>query len=98
MKKVKVFGLGWLGDRATIKRTPLLNMLVMCGGESPVVVSVCDCMDHMVDGNKKGAEYIMKLFQEKVEERDKSHMHTDCFFDFAANIQKAGAILCANYP
>ncbi len=46
LRKAKVFGLGWLGDGATIKQMPLLNMLVMCGGEAPVVVSVCDCTDH----------------------------------------------------
>ncbi len=80
MKKAKSFGLGWLGDRATIKRIPLLNMLVMCGGEAPVVVSVCDCTEQMVDGNKKVAEHIMKFSQEKAEEWGMTHMHTDCFF------------------
>ena len=52
MKNAKVFGLGWLGDRATIKRIPLLNMLVMCGEEVPVVVLECDFTEHMVDGKK----------------------------------------------
>ncbi len=42
MKNAKVFGLGWLGDGSTIKKMPLLSMLVMCGGEAPMVVSVCD--------------------------------------------------------
>ncbi len=27
----EMFGLGWLGDGATIKQTPLINILVMCG-------------------------------------------------------------------
>ncbi len=38
--------------------------------------SVCDCTDHMVNGNKKDAGSIMKFFQEKVEERDKSLIYT----------------------
>ncbi len=67
-------------------------------GVAPVVVSVCDCTDHMVDGKKKGVEYIMKFFQENLEEWYESHMYTDCFFfDRAAN-KKWGANLCANYP
>ncbi len=35
-----------------LKRIPLSNMLVMCGEEVPVVVLVCDCTEHMVDGKK----------------------------------------------
>ncbi len=37
----------------------MLNMLIMCEGDVPVVVSVCDCIDHMVDGKKNDVEYIM---------------------------------------
>ncbi len=48
-----MFGLGWLGDGATMKRMRLLNMLVMCAGDAHVVVSVCDCADHMVDRERK---------------------------------------------
>lgn len=33
----------------------------------------------MVKGIKKDANYIIKYFQDKVEELDKSHMYTDCF-------------------
>ncbi len=65
-----MFGLGWLGDGATIKRMPLLKMLVMCSGDAPVVVSVCDCTDHMVAGKKEDTEYIRKFFQKKVDEWD----------------------------
>ncbi len=59
LKKSKVFGLEWLGDMATIKRMPWLNMLIMCGRDARVVVLLCDCTDHMVDGKKKDAQYIM---------------------------------------
>ncbi len=78
---------------------PLLNMLIMCGEETPMVVSVCECTDHMVDGNKKDADYVMILFQEKVEEWDTSHIFIDCLvLDGTATVQRAGAILCMIYP
>ncbi len=77
----------------------LLNMLAMCGKAAPVVVSICDCTSHMVEGGKKDAEFIMEYFSDKVDEFDPSGTLTDCFFfDGAANVQKAGAILCAKYP
>ncbi len=52
---------------------------VMCSGEASVVDSVCDCTEHLVDGNNKDAKYIIKFFQEYVEELDSSHMYTASF-------------------
>ncbi len=76
-----------------------MNMLVVYGEEAPVVVSVCDCTDHVIDGKKKDAKFIGKFFKDKVEQWDPSHCYIDYFFfDGAANIQKAGEILCAYYP
>ncbi len=99
LRKGNMFGLAWIGDGATIKQMPLMNMLVLCGGETPAVMSVCSCTDHMVDGKKKDADFIGKFFKGKVEEWDPSHRYTDFFlFDGAANVQKAREILCANYP
>ncbi len=41
----------------------------------------------------------MNFFKEKVDEFDPSKVHTDSFFfDGAANVQKAGQILCAHFP
>ncbi len=37
-----VFGLGWLGDGATIKQMPLLNNIALCGNAPPAVVSIVD--------------------------------------------------------
>ncbi len=36
-----------------MKCMPLVNMLAMCGKTAPVVVSICDCTSHMVEGGKK---------------------------------------------
>ncbi len=47
-----LFGLSWICDGATIKQMPLVNMLAMCGKAAPVVVSICDCTSHMVDGER----------------------------------------------
>ncbi len=48
-----LFGLSWIGDGATIKPMPLVNMLAMCGKAASVVVLICDFTSHMVDGGKK---------------------------------------------
>ena len=99
LQDAEVFGLGWLGDGATIKRMPLLNILVLCSPAPPTVVSILDCTSDMSDGGKKDATYIMDQFRRKVDEIDVDKKLTDCFFfDGASNVQTAGAILCATYP
>ncbi len=99
MTKAALFGLSWLGDGATIEKMPLINMLVICGDKPPAVISIYDCTDHMVDGGKKDAEFIMNFFKTKVDEFDLSKVYSDSFFfDGAANVQKAGQILCAHFP
>ncbi len=70
MAQALMFGFSWLGDSATIQHIPLLNIMVMCGDVNPVVVSICDCTDHMSEGGKKDATYIAKMFQERVNEFD----------------------------
>ncbi len=58
LEDVEVFGLGWLGDGATIKQMPLLNILVFCENAPPRVVSNVDYTSHMSDGGNKDATYI----------------------------------------
>ncbi len=78
---------------------PLLNTMVMCADVNPVVVSNCDCTNHMSEGGKKDVTYITEMFQEKVNEFDPMGRHTDVFFfDRAANVQKAGQVLCQTFP
>ncbi len=74
---------------------PLINMVVLCGGEAPVVVSVCDCTDHMVDGKKKDAEFIGIFFKDKAEEWDPSHHYTDCFSLMEQQMSKKMETFCA---
>ncbi len=41
----------------------------------------------------------MNFFKSKVDETDPSKVYNDSFFfDRAANVQKAGQILCAHFP
>ncbi len=57
-----------------------MNMFVMCGGEAPVVESVYDCTDHMVETKKEDVEYIIKYFKKMVEKWDQSQIYIDyCF-------------------
>ncbi len=74
-----LFGLSWIGDGATIKQMPFVNMLVMCGKAATVVVSICDFTSHMVDGGKKEAEFIMEYFSNKMDKFDPTGLFTDCF-------------------
>ncbi len=98
LSKAALFGLCWLVDGATIKKMPLNYMLVMCSDKQPVI-SICDCTNHMVDGGKKDAEFIMNVFKTKIEKFEITKVYTDSFFiDKSANMKKAGQILCAHFP
>ena len=99
LKEAAVFGLAFLGDGATIKRMPLINILGMCAGTPPITISIQDCTDHMSEGGKKDATYIASLFEDKVEEYDPAGLYADVvFFDGAKNVQKGGEILTAKFP
>ena len=99
LKEAQVFGLGFMGDGATIKRTPFMNILAMCGGLNPTTISIQDCTNHIQDGGRKDAPYIATLFEQKVLEYDPHNFLTDVFFfDGASNVQKAGEILMAKFP
>jgi hypothetical protein len=99
LKEVKVFGLAFLGDGATIHWMPLMNILAMSGVTPPITISVQDCSTHMAEGGKKDASYIADMFEEKVVEYDPLKIHTDVFyFDGASNVQKAGEVLVARFP
>ena len=46
------------GDGATIKTTPLINVLA-CSPDNPAcVLDVVDCTSHMSEGGKKDAQFI----------------------------------------
>ena len=99
LKEANTFGLAFLGDGATVKRMPLMNILAMSGDTPPITVSIQDCTEHMQDGGKKDASYIARLFEEEVNKFDPKRSCTDVFFfDGASNVQKAGQVLMAKFP
>ena len=99
LKEARVFGLAFLGDGATIKRMPLMNVLAMTATVSPMTIAIQDCSSHMAEGGKKDAVYVASLFEERVGEFDSQNQLTDVFFfDGASNVQKAGEVLMAKHP
>ena len=99
LKEAPTFGLAWIGDGATVKRMPLVNILAMCGEVPPTVIAINDCTDHMAEGGKKDATYISEMFEAEVEKYDTTKLYTDLFFfDGASNVQKAGEILTKKFP
>ena len=103
MKKLEidadVHGLSFLGDGATIKRTPFINVLFSAANAHLVVLDVIDCSNHLKNGGKKDAIYIQKLFVEHLKRLDPKKNQTDViFFDGEKNVQKAGECLTVKYP
>ena len=99
LKGADVFGLSFLGDGATVKRMPLMNILAACADTPPITVSIQDCTKHLQQGGKKDASYIAEMFDDIVKEYDPNGTLTDAFFfDGASNVQKGGAILVAKHP
>ena len=95
----ETYGLQFIGDGATIKRMPFLNVLAMCGYSAPVVLNIHDCTEHMAKGGKKDAPYVANLFQSEVDDLGPQNKFTNLFiFDGASNVQKAGEILRAIFP
>ncbi len=40
-----------------------LNFMVMFGDEYPIVVSICDCVDHMSEGERKISLTLLKFLR-----------------------------------
>ncbi len=99
LKSADVFELGFLGNGATVKRMPLMNIIVLCMDTPPITISIHDCTKHMQEGGKKHATYVAGLFEDKVREYDTNNTLTNVFFfDSASNVQKAGEITASKFP
>lgn len=63
MKEADVFGLSFMGDGATVKRMPLVNIL--CSGKNAPasVLEIVDCTGHLAGGGKKDARFIAGKYQ-----------------------------------
>jgi hypothetical protein len=92
------FGLSLLGDGATVKRMPLVNMLA-AGGHEPAGVLETECTGHIQGGGKKNVGFIAGLFLPHMKIIDPDEQLIDCvFFDGASHVQKAGNIMQVHYP
>jgi hypothetical protein len=99
LSEADTFGLTFLGDGATIKKMPLINVLAMSGSTPPTVLAIHDCTLYMAQGGKKDAPYIASFFEPYIETLDPDGTLTDIiFFDGAANVQKAGELMAAILP
>lgn len=87
-----------LGDGATVKGMPLMNVLVTTPN-CCAVLDIIDCTDHMEVGGKKDAKYIADMFEEHIASLDPHGLHLNAIlFDGASNVQKAGRAIQARYP
>ena len=56
-----IFGVTVLGDGATNKTLPLVNVLAACVNNPFALLEIADCTAHLVKGRKKDAKYIAKI-------------------------------------
>jgi hypothetical protein len=93
------FGLSLLGDGATVKRMPLVNMLAAGVHEPAGVLEIDECTGHIQGGVKKDAGFIGGLFFPHMKIIDPDKKLIDCvFFDGASHVQNAGKIMQVPYP
>lgn len=97
-KDADLFGICLLGDGATVRGMPLMNVIVSTPNANSIL-DIIDCTDHMEAGGKKDARYIAEIFQEHIDMLDPRGTHLNAvLFDGASNVQKAGRVIEARYP
>ena len=99
-KEADVYGLTFFGDAATVKKTPLINILASSVHLPVGCLRIVDCTGHLQANGKKDAAYISQLFVPVILEMENSTPKcTDLvIFDGASNVQKAGQLLEAKFP
>jgi hypothetical protein len=88
-----------LGDGATIKGTPFMNILASTPNEPASVLDIVDCTSRMELGEKKDCVYIADLFEEHIQKLDPlGKLIFAVLFDGASNVQKGGRIIEERHP
>lgn len=64
------FGIAFLGDFATIKRMPLMNILGSLANIPPAVLEVKNCTKQLASGGKKDAKYVSDNFLQHLPKLD----------------------------
>ena len=99
MREAKIFGFTMLGDFATIRRMPLLNVVGSPANSPPVVLEVKDSTPQLNLGKKKDARYVSECFLKHLKELDPKKTLVDLlFFDGASNMQIGGEVIAAVHP
>jgi hypothetical protein len=91
------FGVSLLGDGATVRCIPLVNMLGMGVHDPAGVLDIAECTGHIQGGGKKDDGFIVGLFLPHMTKNYPDNQLIDCsLFDGASNVQNAGKIM--HYP
>ena len=103
MKESDLFGLGYSGDCATIKKLPLVNVLAHGYHVPAMVCRVVDCTEQLVDeeGGKKDGPFLARQFLPTIEKNDPTKTLTDIVYfdgDCGSNMQLAGKIIETVFP
>ena len=100
LKDAEIYGLTFFGDGATIRKSPLINILASSVHEPAGCLSIVDCTGHMESDGRKDASYIASLFVPhiKVMEQKVPKCTDLVIFDGASNVQKAGSLIEAQFP
>lgn len=99
-KDIEIFGISFIGDGATVKRMPLINVLASGAYLHTGVMEIFDATSHMETGGKKDAQFIASLFRKHIDEFENMSPNCvdSCTFDGARSVQKAGEVLQAMFP
>jgi hypothetical protein len=99
MIKANIYGLAIYSDGATVKKMPLINILVSGVEEQCACLEIVDATDHLIDGGTKDARFIAEKLLTHMNTLDKHQELFDAaYFDGASNVQKAGRVLAVHYP
>jgi Protein of unknown function (DUF 659) len=100
VKEADVYGVSFFGDGATIKKSPMMNILISSVHQPVGCLRIVDCTGHLQNNGRKDAAYISDLFLPHITEiEEKVPKCTDLvIFDGASNVQKAGSLLEAKFP
>ena len=72
MKEADVYGLTFFGDAATVKKTPLINILASSVHLPVGCLRIVDCTGHLQADGRKDAAYIADLFVPHIREMEKT--------------------------
>jgi hypothetical protein len=100
LKDADVYGITFFGDGATVRKSPLINILASSVHEPAGCLSIVDCTGHLQADGRKDAAYISSLFIPHITRMEEEIPKcTDLIiFDGAANVQKAGLLVETRFP